>query len=210
VSDLALMRFARLISVIDVAVVGVAVVAIALPPRSMEAAVPSRLKGDSQVRGALMEARSIVTPKDAIIAAESSQLLSDAGFRDWAVELPRALSQREKDLPTRWQALRAVSVAYLERFEVSHALDYINRAISACDSAGVDACPSWDAVRMDLFARHIDAGLKSGIDPHKDPEGFNAAAADSVRHIRLTPKAGMGGPTPAPVAPAPVAPTPVP
>jgi hypothetical protein len=202
------MKFVRLISVIDIAVLGVAAVAIGLPPRTMQAAQASRLKGDDEVRAALQEARAIAHPTDGKAVEQASQLMSDGGYRDWAVEMPRAFSERYKDSPVRWQALRAVSVAYLDRFQMTMALDYANRALAACESAGVEACPAWDSIRMDLFAKHLDAGIKSGINPHKDPEGFAKAAGDSVRHIRLTPRAGMGGPTPAP-SPAP-APTPAP
>ena len=198
---LATMKFLRLVSVVDIAVVGVAAFAIGLPPRTMEAAPASRLRGDETVSAALQEARAIAHPEDGKAVAAASQFMSDGGYRDWAVEMPRALSERDKASPVRWQALRAVSAAYLDRFELGFALDYANRAIAACESAGPEACPAWDSIRMELFAKHLDAGIKSGINPHRDPAGFSKAAGDSVRHIRLTPKAGMGGPTPAPAAP---------
>lgn len=203
------MKFLRLVSVVDIAVVGVAAFAIGLPPRTMEAAPASRLRGDDTVSAALQEARAIAHPEDGKAIAAASQYMSDGGYRDWAVEMPRALSERDKSSPVRWQALRAVSAAYLDRFELGFALDYANRAIAACENAGPEACPAWDGIRMDLFAKHLDAGIKSGINPHRDPAGFAKAAGDSVRHIRLTSKAGMGGPTPAP-SPKPASPAPAP
>ncbi|MBP9089007.1 MAG: hypothetical protein KBG15_22995 [Kofleriaceae bacterium] len=205
------MKLLRLVSIVDIAVVGVAAFAIGLPPRTMEAAPASWLRGDDTVSAALQEARSIAHPEDGKAVATASQYMSDGGYRDWAVEMPRALSERDKSSPVRWQALRAVSAAYLDRFELGFALDYANRAIAACESAGPVACPAWDNIRMELFAQHLDAGIKSGINPHRDPAGFSKAAGESVRHIRLTPKAGMGGPTPAPSAPAePATPSPQP
>ena len=66
------------------------------------------------------------------------------------------------------------------------ALDYANRALTACHESA-DACPSWEEIRMKLYQQHLDAGVKSGIDPRRDPKGFRAAGEAGLRSIRLTP-----------------------
>ena len=62
---------------------------------------------------------------------------------------------------------------------------------------------------MTLYQQHLDAGVKSGIDPRRDPKGFRAAGEAGLRSIRLnssekenTPAPSGSGsaqpPTPAP------------
>jgi hypothetical protein len=74
------------------------------------------------------------------------------------------------------------------------ALDYANRALAACDQAreagGQAACPSWEEVRMRLYHQHLDAGVKSGINPRQDPKGFRAAGESGIRQIRLKDRRG--------------------
>jgi hypothetical protein len=38
---------------------------------------------------------------------------------------------------------------------------------------------------MRLYQQHLDAGVKSGIDPRRDPKGFRAAGEAGLRSIRL-------------------------
>ena len=38
---------------------------------------------------------------------------------------------------------------------------------------------------MTLYQEHLDAGVKSGVDPKRDPKGFRAAGENAVRSIRL-------------------------
>ncbi|HMG55851.1 MAG TPA: hypothetical protein VK601_20265, partial [Kofleriaceae bacterium] len=73
-------------------------------------------------------------------------------------------------------------------------LDYANRALSAChsvetgDGGRPPACPSWEQVRMKLYQQHLDAGVKSGIDPHRGPaaaQAFRRAGESALRQIHL-------------------------
>jgi hypothetical protein len=186
----------RLISIVDLGVAGVIAVALFLPARVMIASNPSRSRSaahDEQM--GLLEARSIAHPEDGAIAAAASQALSTAGYRDWAVELPVAVSKLAMQSPSRWQALRAASIAHLDRFEAGPALEYAQYAVAACDIAGPEGCPSWDQTRLELFAKHLEAGVRSGINPKKDPAGFNAAGGAGVRSFRTTDRAGKNNPT---------------
>jgi hypothetical protein len=87
-------------------------------------------------------------------------------------------------------------------------LDYANRALTACETHR-PACPSWEQIRMKLYQQHLDAGVASGIDPHKGPDAvraFRRAGETALRQIRLggrgteregaAPAGGSAGPPP--------------
>ena len=38
---------------------------------------------------------------------------------------------------------------------------------------------------MQLYQQHLEAGVKSGIDPHRDPHGFRRAGESALRQIHL-------------------------
>lgn len=210
----------RLFSLADLGVLTVVAVALFLPPREMYAA--SALKGDdkAQFAVALAEARTIARPGDGLAVEDLARKLGDAGLKDWAVEASVKASDRSKDSPTRWRALIAASVAYVDTLQVVEALDYANRALAACESSrekgDAAACPSWEEVRMRLYQQHLDAGVKSGIDPKKDPAGFRKAGQSALRQIYIgdphtrpvpAPSGSAASPAPSPdgsaVAPAP-------
>jgi hypothetical protein len=183
------MQLRRYVSLIDVGIATVIAVALFLPPREMDAS--AAVKGDAraQFAVALAEARTIARPADGRAAEDLSRKLGDAGMKDWAIETAVRASARAKASPTRWRALLAASVAYVDEIDVLPALDYANRALAACETAqahgDTQACPSWEEIRMRLYQRHLDAGVKSGIDPHQDPEGFRRAGEAALRTIYI-------------------------
>ena len=170
-------------SLLDVVVVIVAAVAIFLPPREMYALDAAKGTPADRAALALAEARVRAHPEDGAQAAELARLLTATGHRDWAVEAAAeasATASRE----TKWRALLATSVAYAERLEAGDALLWAQRALEACHAAAA-ACPTEEEVRMDIFVRHLDAGVRSGINPKRDPEGFRAASQGEIRSIYL-------------------------
>jgi len=180
------MKLPRFIGLVDLAVLVVVIAAILLPPRPMEAS--DAIKGSDAERFALAftEAQSIASPASGAKAAELAERLGRAGHKDWAVEAAAEGAERAKGSPDRWRALSAVSVAYIDRLDVRPALSYIEMALEEC-KAHRDSCRDWDLQRLDLYHQHLDAGVKSGIDPHKDPVGFSKAAERTFRSVRLTP-----------------------
>jgi hypothetical protein len=174
---------------VDLGILTIVAVTILLPAREMYASAV--MKGDDaqQFAAALAEARTIATPGDGAAVEQLGRKLGEANQRDWAVEATVHASERAKDSPTRWRALLAASVAYIDRLDVIPALDYANRALSACHSAqeagDAAACPSWEEVRMTLYQKHLDAGVKSGIDPRRDPNGFRKAGESALLQIHL-------------------------
>jgi hypothetical protein len=216
----------RAFGLVDLGVVVVIAVAVALPPREMYAT--TAIKGDDAQQFALglAEARTMARPGDGLAVEQLMRRLRDAGMKDWAIEASVLASERAKGSPTRWRALLAASVAYVDKLDVVPALDYANRALAACEAAlesgDAASCPSWEQIRMRLYQQHLDAGVKSGKDPRRDPIGFQKAGEATLRSVYLgTQKiehddrkatgSGSGSsaaPTPAP-APAPSpAPTP--
>jgi hypothetical protein len=189
------MALPRFISPIDFAILAVVAVALFLPPREMYA--ENAIKGD-EFGVALAEARTMASPGDGKAVEDFTRKLSDAGLKDWAIEASVRLADRAKESPTRWRALIAASVAYVEKLEVVPALDYANRALAACEqtqkTAG-NACPTWEQIRMQLYQQHLDAGVKSGIDPKVDPKGFRAAAERALRQIRIDGRSVPQAPT---------------
>jgi hypothetical protein len=195
------MRFARYISLVDVIVLVMTLFIVLLPPRKMVAAWAASTTEPERFSLALAEARTMDDRMDGALISELSRRLGKAGFHDWAVEAAARGSTASAGSPSQWRALLATSTAYVDRLDAVPALDYARRALAACNVArGVDerVCPSWEEVRMDIYAKHLDAGIASGIDPHKDPTGFRRAGELGLRSIRLT-----GAPEQAPSTPAP-------
>lgn len=188
------MKWSRVFSLVDIGILTLAAVALFLPPREMYAS--SSYKGDEAKRFslALAEARTIARPDDGKHVDDFARLMGEGGYKDWAVEAALDGSDRAKDSPTRWRALLAASVAFVDRVDVIPALDYANRALAACESArekgGQAACPTWEEVRIRLYHQHLDAGVKSGINPRQDPQGFRAAGESGIRQIRLKERTG--------------------
>jgi hypothetical protein len=194
----------RFVGLVDVVVAVIALTAIALPAREMHAEASSHGSDADRFALALAEARSLAQPADGAQVGELARQLSAAGFRDWAVEAAQRGAIRAKGSPTAWRALLAASVASVDRLDVAPALEFANAALAACDAAhhgapSGGACPTWEEVRMRLYQQHLDAGVRSGIDPHHDPVGFRTAGERGLRTIRIGGNsAGLTPPAPTP------------
>lgn len=176
------MKLPRSIGLVDLAVLTVVLVMIVLPPRRMYAASAHKADEAAQFALALAEARTIANPKDGARSGELARQLGDAGFKDWAIETAVAGAERAKGTPDEWRALLATSVAYVDHLDVVPALDYATRALTECRAI---RCPTWEEVRMQLYEQHLGAGVKSGIDPKKDPKGFRAAGQNALPMVHL-------------------------
>jgi hypothetical protein len=178
------MKLPRSVGVVDIAIVTVILVMLVLPAREMFASATHQ--GDDAVRFALAlsEARTMAYPTDGTHTADLARRLGDANEKDWAIEVAVDGANRAVGTPTEWRALLAASIAYVDKLDVIAALDHANRALTACHTMQ-GGCPSWEEVRMSLYRQHLDAGVKSGIDPRHDPAGFRAAGEGAIRTIRL-------------------------
>lgn len=174
----------RYVSLIDLVVLAVVGVILLLPPRAVTAGPVDRLDPDTRLALAYAEARAIARPDDGAAIADLARRLGEAKQYDWAASVALVGAERAKASPTRWRALLAASVAYTDRLEVKPALEYANRTLAACAEAGEVACPSWEEVRVELYQRHLDAGVKSGINPRKNPRAFREAGEAALRPVR--------------------------
>lgn len=196
------MRLSRHVGFIDLGVATVVLMALVLPAREMYASAVAAGSDAEQFALALAEARTMARPDDGAAIDELSRRLGAAGEKDWAIEIAVRGSERARSSPTRWRALLAASVALVDRLDVVPALDYANRALSACGDHP-EACPSWERIRMELYQEHLDAGVKSGIDPRRGPEAaqaFRRAGESALRQIHL---GGRGAERGGAAAPAP-------
>jgi hypothetical protein len=177
----------RIFGLVDLGVTAVVAVAIFLPAREMTA--QAAIKGDD-FSLALAEARTEAHPGDGAAIEDFTRRLGDAGMKDWAVESAVRMADKTKDSPTRWRALIAASVAYIEKVEAVPALDYANKAIEAClEAAKTDAaaCPNFELVRMQFYQQHLDAGVSAGIDPKVNPKAFREAGQSKIRQFHIGP-----------------------
>lgn len=206
------MRFVRYVSLVDVVVLVMALFILWLPPRQQH--VVWAANADSE-RYALALAEARVQDdqgrpeRDGMLTAELVRRLSKVGFQDWAVEAGvRGAAALDKSL-SQWRVLLATSVAHLDRLEATPALEYAKRALAACAAArdrDARVCPAWEEVRMDVYTQHLAAGVASGIDPRKDPNGFRRAGEAALRTIRVRDQAPGPAAAPEPPATAPTTP----
>ncbi|MEZ4366363.1 MAG: hypothetical protein R2939_08740 [Kofleriaceae bacterium] len=188
------MRLPRHVSLVDLSVAALAVIAVAMPARTT-AAVPA-YEADAALALARAEARTFVHADDGQAAADLTRALVTSRQYDWAVDRAHALAAAQQGAPQRWRTLLAASVAHAERLEAAEALTWAERSLDACAGARA-SCPSWEEVRVQLYADHLDAGVRSGIDPKVDPAGFRRAAEAGAGAVRLTGGPQRGAPTPA-------------
>lgn len=174
----------RFVSLTDLVVLVVVAIVLFLPPRAVTAGPADRLDPDARLALAFAEARATLRPDDGILIADVSRRLGEARQFDWAAQAAMVGAERAKTSPNRWRALLAASIAYTDRLEVRDALEYANRTLAACAEVGDVACPSWEEVRVELYQRHLDAGVRSGIDPRKNPRAFREAGETALRPVR--------------------------
>ncbi len=187
----------RIASLVDVVVAAIVAVVVLLPPRAVTAKAAAGGDDDARLALAFAQARATRRPDDGVLTADLSRRLGEVGFFDWAVQEAATGATRMGQAPGRWRALLATSIAHADRLEATEALDYTNQALTICGHGGDAVCAPMELVRLELYQRHLDAGVKSGIDPRKNPEKFREAGQAALRTVRT-----VGG-GPAPVTPAP-------
>lgn len=186
---IATMQLGRMVGIVDLGVAAVIAVLIALPSRQMYATPVFKADPGAQFAVAIAEARTIARPADGQAVADLTRALDEAGQKDWAIDEAVRGSERAKASPSLWRALFAASGAFVERLDVIRGLDYANRALAACRASrrSEDGCPSWEEVRLSLFQQSLDAGVRAGIDPRRNPRGFREALDKGMLQIHLTP-----------------------
>ena len=189
---------------VDLGILTVVGVALLLPAREMSAKPVVAGDDAQQFALALAEAKTIARPGDGLAAEDFGRRLGEANQKDWAIEaMVRAGDLHAKDSPTRWRALMAASVAFVDKLEVKEGLEYANRALAACEAArdkgDASACPDAEEIRVQLYQKALDAGVQSKKDPRTDPEGFRRASQGVMLQVHLgTPPSEPSPPKSAP------------
>jgi hypothetical protein len=167
---------------VDIAVVVVLLLAVAMPPR--EVVATAAIKGDnaSTFPLALAEARTIAQPTDGGARADFARKLDDIKQNDWAIE-DAARGAAIATPATAWRAWLAVSVGYVDRLDAAMAFELVQKALKVCDPS---TCPPWERARMEIYRDHLDAGLRAGIDPKRDPEGFRRAGERGLHAAHIS------------------------
>jgi hypothetical protein len=178
-------KLARHFNLLDLVVAIVVPIAIFLPPRETYGRDAARGTEAERIALATAEARTLVRPDDGVAVVELGQRLAAAGHLDWSVEATAELGARAEKSPSRWRMFLATSIAYADRLEPKESLAWAQRALEACHAVGTAACPTEDEIRVSAYIDHLDAGVKSGIDPRYDPQGFRAAGEQDLRWIQL-------------------------
>lgn len=178
------MRLTRYVGFIDLGIAAVILVMIVLPPREMYAAAAHKGTESEQFALALAEAKTVARPKDTSAVSELSRRLATDGFRDWAVESALRAQDQTSTQADHWRTLLATSVAYIDRFDIEPALDYANRAVAWCKDPQKQ-CPSFELIRMQAYRAHLEGSAKSGINPWRDPDGFNRAGENALLNARI-------------------------
>jgi hypothetical protein len=185
------------VGIFDLCAAIVVLAVILLPERSVTVGhayepEPGRLRDI-----ALEQSRLAMTPGNSEAADRLARLLTDVGQTDWAIQVAGSAAKHSDRVS--WRALLAVSTAHAERIEVADAHRYAQLALDACLAAGPEQCPVDERVRLSLYFGQLDVGVKSGIDPRVDPDGYWKAVAESMRIVRY--RGAMPRDTDAPAAP---------
>lgn len=190
------------VSVLDLTVAVVVLVAIFLPDRGLHVVRAYEAESDTNHEIALYQSALAVEPHDGEAAARLSQLFIDVKQSDWAIQVAAAAVDDKRG--DAWRALLAVSMAHAERVEVAQAHEFAERALSECRRSGREHCPVHEEARLAVYFDQLEAGAKSGIDPRVDPRGYEQAVFSKMRMIRFrgaTPRDVPGPPSSPPSNP---------
>ena len=173
------------IGVLDIAAAIVLLVVLIIPGRASQIDRAYQAEGEQLREIALHQARLAADPGDAESAAKLAELLTATGQTDWAVQVAGEASQHSAT--SAWRALLAISTAHAERIEVLPAHEYARRALEACEALGIgpDRCPAPEHARLSVYHDQLEAGVRSGINPRTDPQGFQEAILRAVIMVRV-------------------------
>lgn len=175
------MRFR--VGLFDLCALVVVLVVLLLPERGVTVGYAYEPEPERARDIALEQARLAVDPGNSDAAERLARLLTRAGQTDWAIQVAGAAAKSGDRVS--WRALLAVSTAHAERIEVAGAHRFAKLALDACLAAGPERCPSHERTRLSLYFDQLDAGLRSGIDPRIDPDGYHRAVVAAMRIVRF-------------------------
>ncbi|MBI4510797.1 MAG: hypothetical protein HY698_14280 [Deltaproteobacteria bacterium] len=171
------------VGLIDIGAAGVVLVAILLPAPDQK--IEQIFAAESALAEEIATAQADLArgPQRGATVERLAGLLVMAGQSDWAIRAAADVAARD-DARDRWRASLAVSAAHVERWEISPAHEWAQKALEACN-VGSEECPVYEHVRLMTYARALEAGVRSGIDPRTDPRAFEDAVRRELPTIRV-------------------------
>ncbi|HKA88155.1 MAG TPA: hypothetical protein VKE22_10830 [Haliangiales bacterium] len=170
------------VGLLDIAAAGALAAALLLPAPTRE--IVPLFRNDTSLAAPLAEAQAdaLRAPHDGRAAARLADLLVRARETDWAIAA--ATTAAREPFPGRWRAMVAASAAFTDRIELAPAYAWADQALKACDEPGSD-CAEMERTRLDMYVTALRAAVESGIDPAKNPKGFEDVVRKAVPLIRL-------------------------
>jgi predicted Zn-dependent protease len=150
---------------VDVAALGVVIVALALP--APEFVVEPLLRGEpSQLAAAAeLEAECAARPDEAGPAVELADLYLDLGHPAWSLSLLLPLAERH--VPNH-QVYVTLAAAYAERRDMDHAAPMAAEAARICDQGR--GCDAPTRARLEVFSSTLRAAAEQKLDYRRDPQ----------------------------------------
>ena len=168
------------IGLLDVGAAVLVLIVIVMPGRDLQVGSAFRYvepadRDELTAEIAAAQARLVTDPGDGEAAEKLALTLArrPVNQHDQALRLAGAAATHE-DSPTRWRALRAISIAHADRVEIAESHEHAVLALEECNEAGA-ACPSHEKVRLQIYTDHLAAGVEAiarGADPRLEPERF--------------------------------------
>jgi len=173
------------IGILDLAAAVLLLVALVMPaPKRPVRPLYSREQAGYDLKIAEAQAEVTLHPDDAAAAARLADLLVDVHQTDWAIRVAALAASAAGASPERWRAAVAASAAHMDRREVGPALEWVDRALAACEAPGAE-CPDYERARVETYASALKSVHDSGVDPKKDGRGVRAAVERAVPLIRI-------------------------
>ncbi len=170
------------VGLLDIAAAGALAAALLLPAPTRD--IVPLFRNDTSLPALLAEAQAdaLRTPHDGRAAARLADLLVRARETDWAIAVSAAAAREAS--PGRWRAMVAASAAFTDRLELAPAYAWADQALKWCDAPGSD-CAEMERGRLDMYVTALRAAVESGVDPTKNPKGFEDVVRKAVPLIRL-------------------------
>lgn len=124
-------------------------------------------------------------PRDADVAYALATRLVAAGQSDWALRVAGQVAEA-RESSRRWRAFLATSVVHAERIEMKRALEWAEKAYSACKEEE-SGCRLHEAARLETYIIALRAGIESGVDPKVDPRAFDKAVYRTIPTVYAGP-----------------------
>ena len=170
------------VGLLDIAAAGALAGALLLPAPSRE--IQPLFSSDTSLAPAIAKAQAEAqrSPPDGRAVARLADLLVRARQTDWAMRV--AIAGAAVPSPGQWRPMVAASTTAAERADLLTAYAWAARALAVCEEPHSD-CAELERGRLEIYVKALAAVVESGIDPVKNPKGFEDVVRKAVPLIRM-------------------------